>query len=134
MTNIMVLSNSKNTSSVIITSLIFYLISAILAGLTILTHISQILKISFKLYFVIAVGICIVIIGFWSLALIKSIAKIAFWDKKILLFLLGIGLTGSIIALITMKPNIDDFYYVPNVIYYIQNPNALMGYKNSLFI
>ena len=129
MTNIKNLGNSQNTESVIITSLIFYLVSAILAGLTILTHISQLLSISFKLYFGMALGVCIVIAAFGFMAFKHWISKICIRDAKTLLLLLGLGLAGSIISLIINSPTIDDFNYVPNAVFYIQNPSALMGFK-----
>ena len=119
----------ENTASVVITSSFFYLMTAIVAECTVLTHLSQILNISFKLYFEIALGICIVTVAFWLLSFKHWTAKISKQDTKALLFLLGLGLVGAIISLIVNRPDDDDFYYVPNVIFYIQNPNAFMGFK-----
>jgi len=75
------MSNSQSTASVIITSIFFYLVVAILAGLTMLTHISQLLGIQFKLYFWTALGTCLAIVVVWFAASKKWIAKINTFAK-----------------------------------------------------
>lgn len=100
-----------------------------MAGLTTLTHISQILHISFNLYCVLAIGICIFIVLFWLPSFKNWVEKIDIHDTKAFLLLLGLGITSSIISLIVNRPNADDYYYIPNAIFYMQNPNELMGFK-----
>lgn len=56
-------------------------------------------------------------------------SEIRIRDTKTLLFLSGLALAGSFVSLIINCPTIDDFNYIPNAVFYTQNPHALMGFK-----
>lgn len=116
-------------ASITLATLLFCLTTAIFAALTILTHISQIIHLSFNLYSRIALGICFVVAMLWLLISRDKTTKINTIDKKNVLFLLTLGLAGSTISLIAHRPDSDDYYYIPNAVFYIQNPNALMGFE-----
>ena len=47
--------------------------------------------------------------------------------------LLAIGLLGAVLALIIHRPDSDDYYYIPNAVYYLQNPNMKMGFDIHFF-
>lgn len=131
----MLLSDSEtkhlgnNSISVTVVSLLFYLATAIFAMLTMLTHIAQIAHLPFKLYFGVALGICVGVVTFWFMIFKIQMARINIRDIKNLLFLLSLGLVGSIISLIANRPDADDYYYIPNAVFYTQNPNTLMGFE-----
>jgi hypothetical protein len=119
----------QKTASVALPTLFFYGGGALIAGLTILTHLAQILHLAFKTYFFAALGVCLVA-GFFSGFLIKKHgAKITSRDLLILLFLAGMGVAGSGIALLANRPDPDDYYYLPNAVYFMQHPDAPMGFR-----
>lgn len=119
----------ENTASVLIMSSIFYGMAALMAEFTVLTHLAQIVNLSFQLYFATALGVCLVTVAVWLLFFKKWRAHINKHDTKALLVLVGLGFVGTLISLIVNRPDDDDFYYVPNVIFYLQNPQALMGFN-----
>jgi len=119
----------EKTASVLIPSTVFYGIAVLMAEFTVLTHLAQIVSIPFQLYFAIALGLCLGTVALWCLFFKQWTAHISKHDPKVLLILLGLGFVGAIISLIVNRPDDDDFYYVPNVIFYLQNPQALMGFK-----
>lgn len=46
-----------------------------------------------------------------------------------LLYVSGIALLYGLVAVLTVRPNPDDFYYFANAFFYYQNPDASMGYQ-----
>lgn len=123
------ISTHENTASVLIMSGVFYGMAALLAEFTVLTHLAQMVNLTFQLYAAIALGICLVTVVGWFLFFKHWTAQISKYDTKALLVLVGLGIIGSIIALIVNRPDDDDFYYVPNAIFYLQNPKAVMGFN-----
>lgn len=123
------INSHENTASVLITSSIFYVIAALMAEFTVLTHLAQMVNLPFQLYAQLALGICLVTVAVWFLFFKPWTAQISKYDTTALLILVGLGFVGSLISLIVNRPDDDDFYYVPNVIFYLQNPQALMGFN-----
>ena len=119
----------ENTASALITSSVFYGMAALMAEFTVLTHLAQMLNLTFQVYAAIALGISLVTVAVWLLFFKQWTAQISKYDTKALLVLVGLGVIGSIIVLIVNRPDDDDFYYVPNAIFYLQNPKALMGFN-----
>lgn len=119
----------ENTASVLITSSVFYGMAALMAALTVLTHLAQMVNLSFQLYATIALGISLITVAVWLLFFKHWTAQISKYDTKALLVLVGLGVIGSLISLIVNRPDDDDFYYVPNAIFYLQNPKAVMGFN-----
>ncbi len=109
--------------------LLFYLAASVLSLLTLLTHIAQIINMSFDLYYRTGLGIIVVATMSWFIILRIQTKRICFHGSGSLFLLLALGLACSVISLTSHRPDPDDYYYIPNVIFYIQNPNALMGHK-----
>jgi len=119
-------ANSTNFS---ILYLLFYLAAAILSMLTLLTHIAQIINMPFDLYYRTGLGAIVVVITSWFIIFGIQAKRICFHNMGNLFLLLALGLACSVISLILHRPDADDYYYIPNAIFYVQNRDALMGYR-----
>jgi len=105
------------------------LIMSVAASLTVLTHIAQITGISFRVYAIIGTCITIIVTGciLWR-TLSKQImrAVTAHPGPALALFVCS-GLCG-LLCLVSHRFDFDDFYYVPNVVYYLEHPTEAMGF------
>ena len=101
---------NNQSASVTIVSMLFSLFAILLAGLTVLTHLSQVLHISFRSYAIIAVGICVLLFLYWVTVFRKQITRVEIRDTKSLLFLLGLGIISGIVARLVSSLNPDDYY------------------------
>ncbi len=102
---------------------------SLLAGSTVLTHGFQLLGFSFQAYS-------------WTLALLSGVLTAVVlsaqrWrrnfelerrDLWILSGLIVLCLVGGVIAVLSYRPDLDDYYYAPNAVYYLQHPDAAMGF------
>jgi len=120
---------NNQSASVTIVSMLFSLFAILLAGLTVLTHLSQVLHISFRSYAIIAVGICVLLFLYWVTVFRKQITRVEIRDTKSLLFLLGLGIISGIVARLVSSLNPDDYYYIPNAVFYAQHPEQAMGFQ-----
>lgn len=131
----MMLSNSEtkrlgaDSMSFTVAFLLFYLAAAVLSMLTVLTHIAQIINLPFELYYRTGLGICVAVTISWFIIFKIQTKRISIHDTENLFFLISLGLACSAISLIANRPDADDYYYVPNAVFYIQNRNALMGHE-----
>ena len=105
---------------------LLWLFAALAAG-TLLTHIAQIVGIAFGVYAAANVALFLIVTGA-VLRLAIGELRTAEPDWKPLLFVLGLGLVGAILTLITHRSDGDDLYYIPNAVYYLEHPDALMGF------
>ncbi|MDN5835917.1 MAG: hypothetical protein L0H12_01040 [Nitrosospira sp.] len=118
-------------SIIIVKSVLFWLMST-LACMTVLTHITQILGVSFKIYaytgLSLMLGMSLLTWHFFR----RQYSKVVRRDLETLSFLIIIGLGGAFISSFfntgASKASYDLFYYVPNAVYHLQNPDSPMGF------
>ncbi len=105
------------------------LIMSVAAALTVLTHIAQITGISFRVYAIIGTCITIIVTGciLWR-ELSKQIIKTVTAHPGPAAALAGCSLLGALLCLVSHRFDFDDFYYVPNVVYYLEHPTEAMGF------
>ena len=105
------------------------LIMSVAASLTVLTHIAQITGISFRVYAIIGTCITIIVTGciLWR-ELSKQIIKTVTAHPGSAAALAGCSLLGALLCLVSYRFDFDDFYYVPNVVYYLEHPTEAMGF------
>ncbi|SEF38876.1 hypothetical protein SAMN05216403_10112 [Nitrosospira multiformis ATCC 25196] len=132
----MILNFTKNNpesylSFLVVKSVLFWLV-AILASMTILTHIAQVSGITFKIYarlgLFLTLGMSLLAWNFFR----RQYGQRVLQDLGTLSFLILTGLGGAFISSFfhtgAGKVSFDLFYYVPNAVYYLQNPDLPMGF------
>lgn len=105
----------------------------LLGGATTITHGAQLTGVSFWTYAIVCwvwIGISFTISIYTFGTDIRDAGR---EDAEVLVGVLGVGILGATISLFTQRPNPDDFYYVPNAVYYLQNPSSLMGFEVHFF-
>jgi len=105
------------------------LVMSVAASLTVLTHIAQISGMRFRVYAITGVCVAIVTAGLvlWR-ELSKQILKVVTAHPMSVLALLVCSVLGGLLCLVSHRFALDDSYYVPNVIYYLENPSEPMGF------
>jgi hypothetical protein len=102
---------------------------SVAASLTVLTHIAQISGMSFHAYAI--TGVCLAIVTaslvLWS-QLSKQILRTVTTNPPIAVALAGCSLLAALLCLVSHRYAFDDSYYVPNVIYYLENPSEPIGF------
>ncbi|MFC1572605.1 DUF6077 domain-containing protein [Candidatus Eisenbacteria bacterium] len=99
------------------------------ALLTFWTHIAQLCAITFSIYAVVAVGLivlaaCVILWMHVLRGLPSRLGDEIIPGVTLVLF----GLLGAMLSLFTHRPDLDDIHYLPNVVYYLENPSAPMGF------
>ncbi len=120
-----------------LTSLVRDLIVAVIsvaAVLTIVTHIAQIIGLSFRAYAVIGLCISLVTVALMLLTAasrnaLKSLTAAALHNRVAAAALLACCLMGSMLSLACYRPHSDDCHYVPNAVYHLEHPAEPMGFK-----
>jgi len=124
-------SPESHLSFLVVKSVLFWLV-ALLASMTILTHIAQASGITFKTY---AYFGLVLMLGMSLLAWIfsrRQYGQVVRRDLATLSLLILTGLGGAFISSFfhtgAEKVSFDLFYYVPNAVYHLQNPDLPMGF------
>lgn len=105
----------------------------LLAGATILTHGAQVTGVPFWAYAIACWGWLVGSLAISLYAFEADIRNADGKDTNVLLGVLSVGVLGAAISLFTHRPNPDDFYYVPNAVYHLQNSSSLMGFEVHFF-
>lgn len=102
---------------------------SVMASMTVVTHVAQICGVRFSIYAV--VGACVSIVAaiaaVWKEraafkpSLITSQPKVVFVLVVICLLACGLGLFSH-------RPDMDDAYYLPNVVYFLEHPDEPMDF------
>jgi hypothetical protein len=100
--------------------------------MTVLTHLAQLFGVSFKIYAYTGLFFFFAASSLTWHFFRKHYRHIIWNDWATLLFLVLISLGGAFIASFfntgAIKINFDLFYYVPNAVYHLQNPDAPMDF------
>jgi hypothetical protein len=109
---------------------------AILAALTVLSHLCQFLTIRFSIYAELCMGISATILAafvFYSLKWLKRRRVEGWWS---LLAILLVGAVGAMLALGMHRVgriSPDEYYYASNPVYFTQHPNESLSFESRLF-
>ncbi|MGC1377909.1 MAG: DUF6077 domain-containing protein [Anaerolineales bacterium] len=127
-----ILSNEHALSTVIAKGLLLAMM-LILGVLAPFTFIAQLTGMSFRFYSIIGLLLALLSAAYAVRIFIEDYRNIREHDTKILILLLCLGILGLVLALLTNKTNIDDYNYVPNVTYFLQNPGKPMDFLVHYF-
>ncbi len=120
-------------TSVVIAKIILFTFISLLASLTVFTHVAQVWHLTFENYALYGLRIALIVL-FGSVILFRKwLSKITVNDQGVLLFVLAICVIGASLSLILHRPDTDDFFYVPNPVYYLQNPQVRMSFDIHFF-
>jgi hypothetical protein len=120
-------SNEPNLADLV--GVLLVLIFAVMACLTVLTHIAQIIGLPFFLYAVI--GLFVSIIAITAVLLnepLKKLFPLVKTNKSACMVLVLCSVIAGFFSAILYRPDLDDIHYVPNVVYYLENPHEPMGF------
>jgi hypothetical protein len=104
-------------------------IMSVAAVLTVITHISQICGIPYYLYAIIGTcaSIIVIFLVLWN-EISKEVFAAAISQRPVVLALLTCCLLSVLLCLASHQPNMDDSYYIPNVVYYLAHPDKPMDF------
>lgn len=120
---------SKSTTLSIARRFILWGMS-LLAGFTVLTHGFQLLGFSFRTYsWTLAVFSGVLTITFLATQIQKNDLEPNPRDFRVLVGLVILCLAGVLLAVLSYRPDLDDYYYAPNALYYLQHPGTAMGFE-----
>lgn len=122
-------TSDRNPQLTDLVRIFLVLIMSVAASLTVLTHIAQITGISFRVYAIIGTCITIIVSGciLWR-ELSKQVIKTVAAHPGSAAALAGCSLLAALVCLVSYRFDFDDFYYVPNVVYYLEHPTEAMGF------
>lgn len=124
--------NPESHASVVIAKLVLFWFASVMGCVTILTHITQILGVTFKVYAYISFLLMLAMFFLTWILFRRQCRKITRYDRETLSFLLLFGLGGAFISSFfhigAFKVSPDLFYYVPNAVYHLQNPDSPMDF------
>lgn len=108
---------------------VFLLFATVLAALTAWTHLSQVIGISFRIYCIVSLMVSVLIAAAVVYFQIPRLRAARSSDSNARLLILAMVVVGGILAITSHRPDADDLNYVPNMIYYLENPDAAMGFE-----
>ncbi len=121
-------NSQQHNSTIILTKVLLGLLVGVLAACTILTHFSQVLGLAFQTYAIIGITLTASLSIIAVLFAHQRLKKARNRDSKALLLLISGGVLCATLALVSHRSNTDDYYYVPNVVYMLDNPSDSMGF------
>jgi len=114
-----------NLSVIAIRAFLFCIIN-IFADIAVITTIAQSFEISFQSYAILSL-LSAAAIGLISILAVRSWFKeCTERDVHVLACIFGVAFLSGLFALLINRPNTDDYYYVPNVIFHLRNSGAPM--------
>lgn len=105
-----------------LTASTIFLPIGILTATTVVTHVSQLFELPFRNYAYLAVSVASLFAMPTAFRLGIRLATMAPADRKNGLSLLLLGLTGAALAIVSHRPDRDDYYYLANARYFLEHP------------
>jgi hypothetical protein len=99
------------------------------AALTVATHLSQLAHVTFEAYVQYAVTLAVIVTVLAFITTRPSLLAIGGKDAPSLLVIAAVCLVGSALALLINHPADDDYFYLPNAIYFLHHPSSPMGFE-----
>jgi hypothetical protein len=97
-------------------------------ALTVLTHAAQLTGITFAAYAACAIALAAAVAVACFIKVGRAVFSVGTKDLRPLLQIAGVCLIGSALALLINHPADDDYFYLPNAVYYLQHPSSPMGF------
>jgi len=101
---------------------------AVVGVCTPITLIAQAAGLPFRVYWVAVTAAVVLAVGLVMWASRRFWPSVEERDVANLALLAVVSLAAMLLALITSRPDADDYYYVPNARYFLQNPDAPMDF------
>jgi len=108
---------------------LFFVFAAALAAVTAWTHLSQVMGISFRVYCIIGLGLIAASIAATVYYQLPRWREAPRTETKTLLLIAVMVLIAGVLTLASHRPDADDLNYVPNMIYYLEHPDAAMSFE-----
>lgn len=94
---------------------------------TVVTHLSRLLGLSYISYVNIISVVLLLAVPATLLYFNKRYLLINRYDKLVTALLAFLGILTALVAVYSFRPAGDDYYYIPNTVYYLENPTAPLG-------
>lgn len=104
-----------------------------LAGTTILTHLALLTHLRFSTYAVANLAVWLVVGASCFMEAKRALSRALRIDLATLCMLGTASVAGALSALVIHRPDVDDFYYVPNAVFYVEHPREPMTYVLRAF-
>ena len=127
-----IISNENSLSTVVVKGVLLT-IMLILGIHAPLTLIAQLTGMTFNLYTTISLLLILLCIVYATRVFLEEYRSIQEHDYTNLILLVLLGLLGLVLALLIYRPNIDDYVYVPNAVYFLNNSDKPMDFLVHFF-
>ncbi len=115
-------------------SVMLYL--CIFAALTLLTHLAQVLELTFRVYSYLSLTVSVLVLFFLVPYLFKKFHAVIEKDYSSALGIFALCIFGAVVSVIYHRVgriSPDEFYYAANPVYFLANPDAKMGFQLHTF-
>jgi len=99
-----------------------------------LSMIGRITGLTFRSYLVVSPLLSLAGVGCVAIHLRSRLRIVDRRDTGILVFALALGLVGAVLALTTLRPDTDDYFYVPNAVHFLNRLDEPMDLNIHFFI
>jgi hypothetical protein len=107
----------------------FFVVFAAFAAASIITPAAQVLGVSFQLYALFSSFsvflVCILSTWYYY----SKTESTIFVDKYVFIIVSLSGLAGATLALLCLRPDADDYWYLPNVVFALENVSSPMSFE-----
>jgi len=122
--------------SVTVAAVVAFWYMAVLASLTVFTHLAQFFSMPFRTYAYISLPIALAVSGLVFFSSGRLLRESFPKDPHNLLFVLLLGLAALFLSVSLHRlgrSSPDEYYYTANPVYYLQNPQSAMGFEARTF-
>ena len=109
-------------------------IMAVMALATVITHLGQAIGISFRFYAILIAATTVVLVAVLAWRQRTRIVAVLASPPTSAAVLGSLAALSTIATLFAHRPSVDDYYYIPNVVYYAAHPDQAMGYINHFIL
>jgi hypothetical protein len=120
--------NQGSLSALFAKQIVTTLLSAF-SGVALLTYLAQTIGLSFRVYAIIGLILILIAFGGGGYGVFRLWRTAQHRDIADLIILCLLCLAGSLIVLTINRPETDDFYYVPNAVFHLLNPDRGMDWN-----
>lgn len=122
--------------SVTVVTVAAFWVFSLLAVLTITTHLSQLLAVSFRFYAYVCLILSVITSCVVFVVSRRDFKANPHVDTSNIFWILVLGLTGVFLSVTlhrTGRLSPDEYYAAANPVYYVQHPDAAMGFESRTF-
>ncbi len=114
--------------SLTVARFLFLLVCGVFAALTVVTHLAQFYGMSFQVYAWVCLCVAIIVCGWVVIVSRKQFQQATDGDRGALAGVVLLGMIGATLALASHRPDADDYCYLPNAVYCLENQKETMGF------